>query len=606
MGLWGSAIGSIAQRTGLALKDSISSATAAASASVQGWVSRVTAAARSAASKLRESVSRRSSAPEEGSAKPSGGSSLLAGAVGGAVVGAAIAGAAALKRYASQALESAGAINDLRAATGANAATIQIWTGIVEQSGASQSDLRAGLKSLNLELAKANGGNKEAAKLFEQLGVATKNADGSARPLGTVFREVGGALGDIADPAKRAEVANKALGKAHLALLPAFEGGSQAVNEQVAKFQNLAVMSDETVSKMDSVGDTIDSIKQQFRAIGPTVLTAFLPLIETISNTLLPLLPTLVAAITPIVEALATGLKPVIETVLPLFGTLLKAITPIVQQLAPVLGSLVAQLAEALAPALQQLLPALTDILLALVPLIPTIVSALIPAVIALVPALVGVAQALVPLVQQLVPVLVQLINGAGAVIALLARIITATILAVLPVLSGAIASLTATLDVVINAFKFLWAAVTGGPEAFGKASDAFGVALDGWSDALFGWGESIVKFFTGLVDGIVGTFKSAFDGVANLAAQFGLGDGGEVNVQAVQENLARGTATIPRVATTSTTTNKNATLTDNRQLTINVSGAQSPAETGRQVASYVDQLQSRDTSSIMSEFAGA
>jgi hypothetical protein len=235
--------------------------------------------------------------------------------------------------------------------------------------------------------------------------------------------------------------------------------------------------------------------------------------------------------------------------------------------------------------------------------LIPTIVSALIPAVIALVPALVGVAQALVPLVQQLVPVLIQLINGAGVWLAALANIIAARILAILPVLSGAISSLTATLNVVIAAFKFLWAAVTGGPEAFGKASDAFGAALDGWSDALFGWGESIVKFFTGLVDGIVGGFKFAFETVSGF---LGLGDGGELNVNQVQENITRGTAVAPRAANTTSTTNKSATLTDNRQLTINVSGTQSPAETGRQVASYVDQLQSRDRSSIMSEFAGA
>jgi hypothetical protein len=290
-----------------------------------------------------------------------------AGAVAGLAVGAIVQGTRALAGYGAQALQTASEIKQLSASTGASSDAVQVWNAIAKSSGAGPDAVKGSFKGLAAAVEGANSGNKDFVAIFKQLGIATQDAEGKTRPLGTLLREVGGALGSIEDPAQKAVLTQKLLSEAGLQLAPAFAGGAEGVDALVGKYKALGVtMSSETVAKMDSVNQKVKDVQASFAKIGPQVLVAFAPLIDTISTTLLPLLPVLAESFAPIVSALAEGLGPIVKSVLPVVGQLFQELLPIIGNLVPVVSEVVSIFASALGPVLQGLLPILGSLLKAI------------------------------------------------------------------------------------------------------------------------------------------------------------------------------------------------------------------------------------------------
>jgi phage-related protein len=529
-----------------------------------------------------------------------------AGAVAGLAVGAVVQGARALADYGSQALETANQIKALSATTGASGQAIQIWTAIAKNSGAGPDAVKGSFKGLAAAVDGANNGNKEFTALFQQLGVSIKDAEGKTRPMGTLLREVGGALGEIEDPAKRAVATQKLLSEAGLQLAPAFEGGGQAVDALVGKFSTLGVtMSGPTIEKLAAVDQKVKDLKAGFGKIGPEMLVAFAPMIDVISSTLLPLLPMIAQQIAPIVQQLAEGLGPVIQSVLPLFGDMLKELMPVFAALIPVVVQVATVLVSALGPVLQGIVPVLSQVMQAILPLVPTLLNALLPAFLALVPAIVTLAVALVPLVEQLMPILVQLVTDLTPIITMLANILTALLVPAIDIISSATAMwiaglsvLGSTLTIAINAVKLLWAVFTGNGEAMAAASGALDTAFADWWSAITGFGDKILGYFTAIWDGV----KS---GLSGALAAVGIGTG-SVSVEAVASGASRAAVANAPTANVNSTTNQSTTLTDRRNINISVSGAPTPSAVAGAVSSSLDNVFTSDRSRTMASVAPA
>jgi len=541
-------VAGVAERAGAAIRQSISNAAQASEGAMSSMLRRVSAAGASVSSGPRPAARKRETA---GDSAPSGGGTLgnlVAGAAGGAIV----AGALALKGYASAALEAAGRINDLRAATGANAKVIQTWDAIVTQAGGSPETLAKGLKGLNKALSDASKGNKDAVGAFRELGVATKNADGSARPLGTVLREAGGALGDITDASKKAALAQTLFGKAGFDLLPAFEGGTAAVNEQVASFSKLAALNDEQVTKLDATGDSLDTLKLKLAGIGAKALVAFGPLIDVLSTTAIPLLESLAAAVMPLIDVVATGLKPVLESLKPVFEQVFGVLGPIVGELAPIFAQLISQVS----------------------PLLPLLVGALLPVVVALAPVVVQLANAFLPLVEQLLPPLVELIQALSPVVVFLAQALSGALGPAIGVVSAWVSTLIAgfdgavkTIRLVGSALQVLWATFFGGPAAIEAAGAEITSSLEAWWTSVVNIGEKIRAYFSELWTGIGDTVSGIFSGAGG---KFG-GAGATVNVANNSTPFSATAATLGGSGSSQTTTN-NMTLRDERTVSVSVS----------------------------------
>jgi hypothetical protein len=616
---WGAGIVQIAAQAGQAIRARVTQAAEGASTAVGGFLSRL----------RRRAPTPAEQAPSGGKGGGGGlGSGVVAGAIGGAVAGAVMAGTRALVGYTQRTIEAAGAINDLRAATGMSAQAIQTWTPILEQAGASQGDLRLALKGLSKEIGAASEGNKGAIKTFEALGISAKSLEGKS--LEENFSTVARAIADQKNETDKLNLAQSVFGRSAINLIPALEGGSAAVDEQVAKFSKLAVLTDEMVTKTDATGDAMDTLKLRFAQVAPVALSAFIPLIDTLTNTLVPLLPGLIAALEPFISMLSTGLGAVVSAVLPVLvqafealssalsgldigdfvSQLLGAVMPAIKTLIPVLGTLisaiapiVASLAQQLAPVLGAIASAFADVIAAVAPLLPQLVGALLPVVVELAPVFVQLAQALIPLVQQLMPALVMLVQTLTPVLGFLAEILAALLGPAIGIVSAAVSLVISAFEILvrqvalaIDALKFLWAAFTGGGEALDQASAKLDGTIEGWWNSIKAFADKVLGFFKEIWSGL-------FDGFDGVLASLGLVDGAEVKV-ALANTGAGVTARAgvsPTAGGATNTTNKALTINDQRTTKIEVSANATPAQIARETGSYVDRLMTTDRDTLMS-----
>jgi len=136
-------------------------------------------------------------------------------------------------------------------------------------------------------MAKMKKNMGDAPEKFEALGISVMNADGSYRSLEEVFYASLGALSQIGDETERDLAAMDLFGKSGDTLATIIDDGGASLQEYGAKAQELGlILSEDTISKLTSTGDTIDEMKARATAtlveVGATLLENLAPAIETI------------------------------------------------------------------------------------------------------------------------------------------------------------------------------------------------------------------------------------------------------------------------------------------------------------------------------------
>lgn len=124
---------------------------------------------------------------------------------------------------------------------------------------------------------------------FNQLNVATRDANGNLRNSTDVFWDVVQALGEVSDETERDVLAMELFGKSADELAGIVDDGGAALRSlgQEAKDAGL-ILSQDTLDGLSAVNDKIDTLKAQAQAIlaesGAKVIEAFLPLIEDLAE----------------------------------------------------------------------------------------------------------------------------------------------------------------------------------------------------------------------------------------------------------------------------------------------------------------------------------
>lgn len=136
-------------------------------------------------------------------------------------------------------------------------------------------------------MAKMKKNMGDAPEKFEALGISVMNADGSYRSLEEVFYASLGALSQIGDETERDLAAMDLFGKSGDTLATIIDDGGASLQEYGAKAQELGlILSEDTIGKLTSTGDTIDEMKARATAtlveVGATLLENLAPAIETI------------------------------------------------------------------------------------------------------------------------------------------------------------------------------------------------------------------------------------------------------------------------------------------------------------------------------------
>lgn len=167
-------------------------------------------------------------------------------------------------------------ITDMSARTGIGAEALQELGHAAKMTGASLEDVETATKFLQKNLAAAAAGSKEAQENFADLGLRAEDLAGL--PVDAQLTKIGQALSEIHDPAKRTAAALGLFGRSGTSLLPMFENGAAGLAKLRAEARGLGlVMSESDVAAADALGDSLDTLWSQTKALGASFGAALAP-----------------------------------------------------------------------------------------------------------------------------------------------------------------------------------------------------------------------------------------------------------------------------------------------------------------------------------------
>jgi hypothetical protein len=154
-----------------------------------------------------------------------------------------------------------------------------------QQSGLSQEQLSASMRSLNNGMIDAAKGTGTAAAAYKQLGVDVTNADGSLRQGEAVLLDIANAFETMPDGAQKSAIAIDLLGKSGAAMIPLLNGGAKGLNELTTQAERLGlVITDETAGQAELFNDSLASMQAMARGTANTVAKDFLPALSELAK----------------------------------------------------------------------------------------------------------------------------------------------------------------------------------------------------------------------------------------------------------------------------------------------------------------------------------
>ena len=133
-----------------------------------------------------------------------------------------------------------------------------------EQTGVASEGLEAGLRGMFKTIGAAKTGNKTAIASLKAVGLTVGELE-KLNPEQQLLAIADG-LAKIENPAERAALAMRLLGKSGMALLPLLNNGRKGIEEMTARARELGiVMSKEDAEAADALGDVLDDLWKQVK-----------------------------------------------------------------------------------------------------------------------------------------------------------------------------------------------------------------------------------------------------------------------------------------------------------------------------------------------------
>jgi len=255
-------------------------------------------------------------------------------ATAGAAVGvAAVAAGAAIFKLATDAGDYAGSINDAAKQSSLTTDNIQQLKYAAEQSGVSFEDITKSAAKMNVIMADAVAGNEKAAAGFNDLGVALKNADGTARSTNDVYNDTIAKLASMGDTTEATRIGTDLFGKGFANLKPLLAEGEGGINKLKNSASELGlVMSGEAITAGDTFADTLDTLKQSVGAVGKDIGVAFMPIMQDMADWLIANMPAIKAVVAVAFDGIGKAISVVYkifnENMLPILKDLWSWIEP--------------------------------------------------------------------------------------------------------------------------------------------------------------------------------------------------------------------------------------------------------------------------------------
>lgn len=188
----------------------------------------------------------------------------------------------ALGGIAYKSMQGADELDTLAQKTGVSTDELQKWSYASEL-------VDVDLNTMTGAMAKMKKNMGSGSKAFEELGVATKDADGNFRSATDVFYDTLTALSGIDNETERDIKAMSVFGKSADELAGIIDDGGQSLKEYGQEAENLGLIMDtDTIGKLNEANDTVDKLKanmgMSFAQLGATLLETFGPALEKVAG----------------------------------------------------------------------------------------------------------------------------------------------------------------------------------------------------------------------------------------------------------------------------------------------------------------------------------
>lgn len=284
-------------------------------------------------------IGKAAEAVAKGADKVASSTKKMSTAAAGAVAG--IAGAA------YSAAKGADDLNTLAKQTGFTADQLQKMQYAADLVDVSVSDMTGAAAKLKKNM---SSGAEATVSAFEQIGVATTNADGSMREIDDVFFDVLQGLAGIENETERDQVAMTLFGKSADSLAGIIDDGGAALREYGKQAEDLGLILDQdTLDALNDVNDEIDTLKANAKFTlakeGAKAMDALLPVFEKVVSALGSVLEYLGSLDSDTIGVILTVLS-LVAAISPVAGIIAKiasavsAVTTVIQVLTPVFAAL--------------------------------------------------------------------------------------------------------------------------------------------------------------------------------------------------------------------------------------------------------------------------
>lgn len=188
--------------------------------------------------------------------------------------------------YTNHIREQAAELQDLTEQTGLATEDLQAWSLAAELGGASAQDFTNGLRKLSKELATGVDESGQQSKLFKQLHIDTKNADGSVRDLSAVLPDIAERFKGLKSGAEKSALAQQIFGRSGTKLVPILSQGAAGVAQLKKQLDDLGGgFSKEAIENADAYDDSLIKLNYSFFGLKSLLATAVFPLLADVVTT---------------------------------------------------------------------------------------------------------------------------------------------------------------------------------------------------------------------------------------------------------------------------------------------------------------------------------
>ncbi len=158
---------------------------------------------------------------------------------------------------------------------------------LAEQAGIEQEAFNTGLAKFAKTVGAASQGGKQAADIFNSVGISIKGADGSLRSTSDILMDAADRFNALGTEAEKAKLATDLFGRSGIRFSLLLSEGSEKIREMAAEAERLGIVLDDSLlRKAEEAGDALNTLNRAANALITEAIITMAPQITNAANAL--------------------------------------------------------------------------------------------------------------------------------------------------------------------------------------------------------------------------------------------------------------------------------------------------------------------------------